>query len=69
MLRMCMRFFMKLTFGMAWLGDWGGLHETVQALRVYHRDVMNDVEIVCVCNDPNQESLNAVAGRTYRACE
>jgi glycosyltransferase involved in cell wall biosynthesis len=43
----------KLTIGMAHFDDFDGVYFTVQALRLYHTNVMPDVELVVVDNNPN----------------
>lgn len=43
---------MKLTIGMATFDDFDGVYFTVQALRMYHADVMDQVELLVVDNNP-----------------
>lgn len=42
----------ELTVGMACHNDWHGVYFTVQALRMYHADVMPLCELIVVDNDP-----------------
>jgi len=43
----------KLTIGMAHFDDYDGVYFTIQAMRMYHPEVMQDVEFVVVDNSPN----------------
>jgi hypothetical protein len=43
----------KLTIGMAHFDDYHGVYFTIQALRMYHSEVMRDVEFVVIDNSPN----------------
>lgn len=45
----------KLTVGMAHFDDFQGLWATVQSLRLYHAEVMDDCEIVVVDNNPTSD--------------
>lgn len=40
----------KLTIGMATHEDFDGLYFTIQAIRMYHKEVLNDIEFVIVDN-------------------
>lgn len=44
---------MELTVGMACHNDWHGVYFTIQALRLYHQDVIDRCEILVVDNDPD----------------
>tara|TARA_R100001143_G_C3334981_1_gene121316 strand:+ start:287 stop:1123 length:837 start_codon:yes stop_codon:yes gene_type:complete len=46
----------KLTIGMATYDDYDGVYFTIQALRLYHSEVMDDVEILVVDNNPTSKS-------------
>ena len=41
-----------LTIGMATYDDYDGVYFTVQALRLYHREVARDVAILVLDNNP-----------------
>tara|TARA_R110002020_G_scaffold12409_6_gene45501 strand:- start:8297 stop:10243 length:1947 start_codon:yes stop_codon:yes gene_type:complete len=43
----------KLTIGMAHYDDYDGVYFTIQAMRMFHPEVMEDVEFVVVDNSPN----------------
>ncbi len=43
----------KLTIGMAVHDDYDGLYFTIQAIRLFHKEVLNDVEFVIVDNNPD----------------
>jgi hypothetical protein len=43
----------RLTIGMATFRDWPGVWATVKALKKYHRDVWEFLEIVIIDNDPD----------------
>jgi hypothetical protein len=43
----------KLTIGMAVHDDLDGLYFTIQAIRMFHKEVLNDVEFVVVDNNPS----------------
>lgn len=47
---------MRLTIGMATYDDFDGAYFTIQALRLYHQEVMDRVEIVVIDNNPNSSS-------------
>jgi Glycosyl transferase family 2 len=42
----------KLTIGMATYDDYDGVYFTLQAIRLYHSEILNDVEFVVVDNNP-----------------
>lgn len=52
----------KLTIGMATFDDFDGLYFTIQAIRTYHREVINDIEFVIIDNNHGSED-----GRTVRS--
>lgn len=56
----------RLTIGMATSHDFDGVYFTVQALRVYHADVMPFVEIIVVDNAPESPHSEAVKGLMAR---
>ena len=45
----------KLTIGMATHNDYDGLYFTIQSLRMYHSEIMKDVEFVIIDNYPKSE--------------
>ena len=49
-----------LTIGMATYDDYNGVYFTVQALRLYHAEVMRDVEILVVDNNPGGPAGSAL---------
>lgn len=42
----------KLTIGMATHDDYDGLYFSIQAIRMYHAEVLNDIEFVIIDNNP-----------------
>ena len=50
----------KLTVGMATYDDFDGVFFSVQAIRMYHPEVMDQVEILVVDNNPDSPSGKAV---------
>ena len=50
----------KLTIGMATYNDYDGVYFTVQSLRMYHPEVMEDVEFVIINNSPDENHHNAL---------
>lgn len=50
----------KLTIGMATYNDYDGVYFTIQALRMYHSEVMDDVEFVIVNNSPDEKYHEAL---------
>jgi Glycosyl transferase family 2 len=46
----------KLTIGMATYDDYDGVYFTLQAIRLYHPEILDDVEFVVVDNNPNGPS-------------
>ena len=49
----------KLTIGMVVFDDYDGLYFTIQAIRMYHREVLEDIEFVVINNNPNSKSGEA----------
>jgi glycosyltransferase involved in cell wall biosynthesis len=45
----------KLTVGMPCYDDFDGVYFSVQSLRMYHSDIINDIEILIVDNNPDSE--------------
>jgi len=54
----------KLTIGMATHDDYDGLFFTIQSIRMYHPEILNDVEFVIVDNNPSSSHGKAVRGFT-----
>ena len=50
----------KLTIGMATYDDYDGVFFTIQNIRMYHKDCIDDIEFVIVDNNPNSEHGKAV---------
>lgn len=50
----------KLTIGMATYNDYDGVYFTIQSLRMYHSEVMDDVEFVIVNNSPDEKYQKAL---------
>lgn len=50
----------KLTIGMATFDDFDGVYFSVQALRMYHPEVIDDIEILVVDNNPDGAHGKAV---------
>ena len=44
-----------LTIGMATFDDFHGVYFSIQALRMYHPEVMDDTEILIIDNNPKGE--------------
>lgn len=47
---------MKLTIGMCCYDDYDGVYFTIQAIRMYHKEVLKDCEFIIVNNNPNSNS-------------
>lgn len=43
----------KLTIGMATYDDYDGVYFTIQSIRMFHPEILNDVEFVIIDNNPN----------------
>jgi hypothetical protein len=52
----------RLTIGMATYDDYDGVYFTVQALRMYHPEVMDDVELLVIDNHPEGIASDALKG-------
>jgi hypothetical protein len=45
----------KLTIGMATFDDYDGVYFTIQSIRMYHKDILDDIEFIIVDNNPESE--------------
>jgi hypothetical protein len=57
----------KLTIGMATYDDYDGVYFSVQALRLYHPEILDDLELVVIDNHPDgpcSEALKKLEGAT-----
>lgn len=54
--------FMKrnLTIGMVVYDDWDGFYFSIQAIRMYHREIINRVEFVVINSNPSSDQGKAV---------
>jgi hypothetical protein len=52
----------KLTIGMAHFDDYHGAYFTIQSLRMYHPEIIKDVEFVVIDNSPNSEHGKMLKG-------
>jgi hypothetical protein len=50
----------SLCIGMATHGDFDGVWLTIQAIRIYHREVLEDVSFVVIDNDPGGAAAAAL---------
>jgi len=50
----------KLTIGMATFDDFDGVYFSVQALRMYHSEVIDDIEIIVIDNNPASHHGKAI---------
>lgn len=50
----------KLTIGMATYDDYDGVYFSIQALRLYHPEILEDIELVVVDNRPDGPSAEAL---------
>lgn len=50
----------KLTIGMAVYDDYDGAYFTIQAIRMYHPEVLDEIEFVIINNNPRSESGKAL---------
>jgi hypothetical protein len=50
----------KLTIGMATHDDYDGLYFSIQAIRMYHREVINDIEFVIIDNNHGSNHGKAI---------
>ena len=46
---------LKLSIGMATFDDFDGVYFSIQALRMYHSEVINNIEIIVIDNNPSGE--------------
>ena len=54
----------KLTIGMATYDDYDGLYFSIQAIRMYHAEVLDDIEFVIIDNNPDSSHGKAVRDLT-----
>ena len=50
----------RLTIGMATYDDYDGVYFTIQALRMYHHEVMEYAELVVIDNHPDGACANSL---------
>jgi hypothetical protein len=50
----------KLTIGMATYDDYDGVYFTLQAIRLYHPEIINDVEFIIIDNNPDGPCAQAL---------
>lgn len=50
----------KLTIGMAVYDDYDGVYFTLQAIRMYHKEVLDDIEFIIINNNPNSPQGQAI---------
>lgn len=50
----------KLTIGMATHDDYDGLYFTIQSIRMYHQEVLDDIEFVIIDNNPASNHGKAI---------
>jgi hypothetical protein len=55
----------KLTIGMATYDDYDGVYFTVQAIRLYHPEILDDTELLVVDNHPDGPCAEALKGLEY----
>jgi hypothetical protein len=53
----------KLTIGIATYDDYDGVFFTIQAIRMYHPEILNDIEFVVIDNNP--DSVYGVATKNF----
>jgi hypothetical protein len=51
----------KLTIGMVVYDDWDGFYFSIQAIRMYHKEVLDDVEFVIINTNPSSPQGQEVA--------
>jgi hypothetical protein len=49
----------KLTIGMCSYDDYDGVYFTIQSIRLYHQDIIDEIEFIIVDNNPDSESGQA----------
>lgn len=54
----------KLTIGMATYDDFDGVYFTIQAIRMYHPEVLDDIEFIIVDNNPGSNHGKSVRNLT-----
>jgi hypothetical protein len=54
----------KLTIGMATHDDYDGLYFTIQAIRMYHSEVLDNIEFVIIDNNPDSNHGKAIRDLT-----
>jgi hypothetical protein len=52
----------KLTIGMAVYDDYDGAYFTIQAIRMFHSEVLDDIEFIIINNNPTSASGKALHG-------
>lgn len=50
----------KLTIGMATYDDYDGVYFTIQSIRMFHKEVLDDIEFVIIDNNPNSNHGAAI---------
>ena len=55
----------KLTIGMATYDDYDGVYFTLQAIRLYHPEILDDTELLVVDNHPDGPCAAALKGLEY----
>lgn len=43
----------KLTIGMATYDDYDGVYFTIQSIRMFHKEILNDIEFIIIDNNPS----------------
>lgn len=54
----------KLTIGMATHDDYDGLYFSIQAIRMYHAEVLDDIEFIIIDNNPESKHGKAIRDLT-----
>lgn len=54
----------KLTIGMSTYDDYDGLYFSIQSIRMYHHDVLDDIEFIIIDNNPASNHGKAVRDLT-----
>lgn len=54
----------KLTIGMATHNDYDGLYFSIQAIRMYHSEILKDIEFVIIDNNPDSPHGKAIRDLT-----
>jgi hypothetical protein len=50
----------KLTIGMATHDDYDGLYFSIQSIRMFHKEILDDLEFVIVDNNPNEKHGDSI---------